>query len=120
MITVEHTPNLLNVAVLGDFTLSDFREFEQQMLHEIRFQGSVNVLLDLRDMVSYTVDVAWEEIKFARAHAREFGRVAVVTDDQWLSWSAWLARLFVDAEIQVFSDYDAAEAWVLPEAAGAQ
>jgi hypothetical protein len=120
MISIEHTPRLLNVAVLGEFTLSDFREFEQQMLHEIRFQGTVNVLLDLRDMVSYTVDVAWEEIKFARAHAREFGRVAVVTDDQWLTWSAWLTRFFVDAEIQVFSDYDQAQAWVLPEAASAQ
>lgn len=120
MITIEHTPKLLNVAVLGDFTLSDFREFEQQMLHEIRFQGSVNVLLDLRDMVSHTVDVAWEEIKFTRAHAREFGRVAIVTDDQWLSWSAWLARLFAEAEIQVFSDYDEALAWAAPEAAGAQ
>ena len=120
MITIEHTPRLLNVAVLGEFTLSDFREFEQQMLFEIRFQGSVHVLLDLRDMVRYTVDVAWEEIKFTRAHAREFGRVAIVTDDQWLSWSAWLTRWFADAEIQVFPDYDEALAWVLPEEAGAR
>ena len=120
MITIEHTPNLLNVAVLGEFTVSDFREFEQQMLYEIKFQGLVNALLDLRDMVRYSVDVAWEEVKFTRAHAREIGRVAVVTSDQWVSWSAWLTRLFADAEIQVFPDYDQALAWVLPEEASAQ
>jgi hypothetical protein len=36
----------------------------------------------------------------------------VVTSDQWISWYAWLSRLFVDAEICAFADYDEALAWV--------
>ena len=60
---------------------------------------------------NYTVDVAWEEIKFMREHGSEFNRVAVVTDNQWQAWSAWVSNLFIDADVVVFSDYDEAKEW---------
>lgn len=120
MITIEQSDKLVNVAVLGEFTLADFKQLEQHVLYRIQFAGRVNLLLDLRDMVSYTVDVAWEEIRFSREHASEFGRVAVVTDDQWVTWSAWLTRLFTAAEIQVFDDYETATAWAEGEQAPEQ
>ena len=113
MITIEQTPNLVNVAVLGEFTLADFKTFEEQSLYKLKSPGAVNLLFDLRAMVSYTVDVAWEEIKFfSREHNHEFTRIAVVTDNQWLTWQAWLSRIFIDADIQVFTDYTEARAWV--------
>ena len=113
MITIEQTPNLVNVAVLGEFTLADFKTFEEQSLYKLKSPGAVNLLFDLRAMVSYTVDVAWEEIKFfSREHNHEFTRIAVVTDDQWLTWQAWLSRIFVDADIRVFTDYTEARGWV--------
>lgn len=115
MITFEQSEHLVNVAVLGEFTLSDYREFEDQVNHKIRFEGRVNLLFDLRDMLNYTLDVAWEEIKFSRRHSRDFGRIAVVTSDQWMAWSAWLTNLFVDAEVRVFDEYDEARAWVAEE-----
>ena len=64
MITIEQTPTLLNIAVMGEFTLSDFKQFEGDALYKLKSPGAVNLLFDLRDMVSYTVDVAWAEIKF--------------------------------------------------------
>lgn len=115
MISIEHKDGLINIAVLGEFTLADFKEFEEQVCFEIKFQGNVNVLFDLRDMLNYTLDVAWEEIKFSRQHSHDFGRIAVVSDDQWVTWSTWLSRLFVDAEVQVFDEYDSARQWVVPE-----
>jgi hypothetical protein len=36
----------------------------------------------------------------------------VVTDNQWLTWQAWLSRIFVDADIRVFTDYAEAQTWV--------
>lgn len=116
MITIEESDNLVNVAVLGEFTLTDYKELEDHVLYKIRFQGTVSLLFDLRDMIRYTLDVAWEELKFSRRHAHDFGRVAVVTTDQWVTWSAWLQRWFVDADIQVFDDYDLARAWAAGEA----
>jgi hypothetical protein len=113
MITLQQNETLLNVAVLGEFTLADFKQFETQALHVLQSPGEVNLLFDLRDMIDYTVDVAWEEIKFfSREHNHDFNKIAVVTDDQWLTWQAWLSRLFVDADIRAFSDYDEAQAWV--------
>ena len=112
MITIEQNDKLLNVAILGEFTLIDFKQFEEHALLVLKSPGTVNLLFDLRDMISYTVDVAWEEIKFfSREHQHDFNKIAVVTDDQWLTWQAWLSRLFVDAEICAFADYDEAKRW---------
>ncbi|PIX03829.1 MAG: STAS/SEC14 domain-containing protein [Gallionellales bacterium CG_4_10_14_3_um_filter_54_96] len=113
MITIEQTDKLVNVAVLGEFTLADFKAFEEQSLYKLKAPGTLNLLFDLRGMLDYSVDVAWEEIKFFnRQHNHDFNKIAIVTDDQWLTWNAWLSRLFVDADIRVFADYDEAKAWV--------
>jgi hypothetical protein len=112
MISISLKDNLVSVAVFGEFAIADYKEFEEAVLFGLKFQGTVNVLIDLRDMLGFTVDVAWEELKFSRRHAQDFGKIAVVTDDQWITWSAWLSRAFVDANVQVFADYDAAQGWV--------
>ena len=113
MITIEQTGNLLNVAVLGEFTLADFKQFEENALYKLKTPGPLNLVFDLRAMINYTVDVAWEEIKFfSREHQHDFSKIAVVTDDQWITWQAWLSRLFVDADIRAYADYDEAKSWV--------
>ena len=115
MITTAVQGNLVSVSVLGEFTLADYKDFEQQVLHNIEFEGGVHLLLDLRDMVSYTLDVAWEEIKFSRDHRYDFRKIAVVTTDEWMVWLAWLNRLFVDGEIRVFDDPGLAMEWLQAE-----
>lgn len=115
MIAISTQGNLVSVSVLGEFTLADYRDFEQHVLYELKFQGGVYLLLDLRDMVSYTLDVAWEEIRFSREHRYDFRKIAVVTTDEWMIWIAWLNRLFVDAEIQVFDDPGQALEWLQTE-----
>lgn len=112
MITIEQTDNLVNAAVMGEFTLADFKAFEEQSLYKLKAPGALNLLFDLRGMLDYSVDVAWEEIKFfSREHNHDFSKIALVTDDQWLTWNAWLSRIFVDADIRVFADYQQARAW---------
>lgn len=112
MITINNkTDNLVVAAALGEFTLADFQELETAAEHAFKFSGKARLLIDLRDMLGFTVDVAWEEIKLMREHPHDFERIAIVTDDQWLQWSGWIARLFTDADVQVFEDYDTALAW---------
>lgn len=117
MITIEHEQSadavLVIAAVFGEFTLADYEEFEAEVLRALESSHSrVDLLLDLRDMTGFTVDVAWEELRFAREHPRDFRRIAVVTTSMWISWSAWISRLFVDAAFHVFDDFDAARSWV--------
>ncbi len=112
MINITTENNTVRAAVLGEFSIADFHEFEETILYGIKFQGTVNLLIDLRDMLDFTIDVAWEEIRFSRAHATEFGKIAIITSNQWLSWSAWINQLFVEAEIMVFDAPEAADAWL--------
>lgn len=112
MISVNVHNNVISMTVLGQFTLDDYKEFEEAVLYGIKFQGVVNLLIDLRDMLSFSLDVAWEEIKFSREHANDFDRVAVLTSNEWIAWSTWINRLFVNADIQLFDEVVEAEAWV--------
>ena len=113
MITTQHQDQLVEFAVFGEFTLADFKEFEELVLFRIKFSGPVNLLVDLRDMADFTVDVAWEEIRFSQQHAGDFRRIAVITDSQWVAWSAWLSQLFVRADVTVFSDEAEARRWLV-------
>ena len=112
MITIEHKGNLVNAAVLGEFTLADAKEFEEIVLLHVKTQKRINLLLDLRDMTDFTLDVAWEDFRFAHQHQYDFWKIAVVTDNRWLAWTAWLSSAFVDAGIQVFDEYEKAQDWV--------
>lgn len=112
MIVTEHQPNRVDVTVLGEFSLADYQEFEQIVNYKVKFEGPVDLCFDLRQMADFTLDVAWEELVFSRSHANDFNRIAVVTDSQWVGWSAWLSQIFVRADMRVFSDDVEAKSWL--------
>jgi len=112
MIVTDQQARRVSVTVYGEFTLADYKEFEEAVNYKVQFEGPVDLLFDLTQMADFTLDVAWEDIKFARAHSHDFTRIAVVTKSQWVAWSAWLAQIFVDADLQVFDGLDEARAWL--------
>lgn len=112
MITTDQKESRVNLTVFGEFTLADYKEFEEVVNYKVKFEGPVSLFFDLREMSGFTIDMALEEIRFARAHAHDFARIAILTDDQWVAWSAWLSKIFVDADVRVFEDADDAEAWI--------
>jgi hypothetical protein len=112
MIVTDHQPGRVSVTVFGEFSLADYKEFEEVINYKVRFEGPVDLYFDLRQMADFTLDVAWEEIKFSRQHANDFNRIAVVTDSQWVTWSAWLSQVFVNADVEVFPDADEAKSWL--------
>lgn len=112
MIAIEIQSHLVSVAALGQFTLADFRELEDAVMYKIKFEGRVNLLIDLRDMTGLTVDVAWEEVKLAREHRFDLWKIAVVSESRFVAWGAWLAGLFAHAETRAFDDYYLAREWV--------
>jgi hypothetical protein len=114
MIAIKSQNTLISVSVIGEFTLADYKEFEEHVLYGLQ-AGGVNLLLDLRDMIGYTLDVAWEELRFAHEHRYDFRKIAVVTGDEWMVWIAWLNRLIVDGEIRAFDDPGLAYDWLTGE-----
>lgn len=112
MITIQDEHHLIQVSVYGEFTLKDYQEFEQVVTSELEAVKSVNLLIDLTQMLGFTLDVAWEDLKFTREHIHDFKRIAVVSDSQWKSWIAWIGAVFTDAEITVFENQAEAQTWL--------
>ena len=117
MITVNPESHLITVTAFGEFTLADYQEFEGVAISALETHRKPSLLFDLREITGYTLDVAWEEIRFSRKHAQDFPKIAVITTDQWMIWSAWLSQLFVESDIQVFEDTSGALAWLNEELA---
>lgn len=113
MISITQEANNVVVAnVLGEFKLADFLELEHAAEEAMQPDGRANLLVNLQDMLSFSIDVAWEEIQFSRRHPKDFERIALVAGSQWQEWAAWLARLFVETDFEVFEDFQEAHAWV--------
>jgi hypothetical protein len=112
MISIQRDGRLIVVGVFGELTLADYQRFESEVVGQLNKAGRFDLLIDLRDMLGYTVDVVWEDIKFTRSHSHDIGRIALLSDAQWVAWSAWLSQLFVDAEISVFDDETLARGWL--------
>jgi hypothetical protein len=112
VITVEKQGGYLTVGVFGQLELADYRRFEDEVIAQLEAQGRVNLLIDLRDMAGYTLDVALEDIRFTRRHRHDVGRIAILSEREWVKWTTLLTQLFLDTELEIFSDEAAAKAWL--------
>lgn len=113
MISIVQENGYYHVVVFNEFTLHDFQEFEQSVKYASQFEGPVRLLVDLRDMAGYTIDMAVEEIRFSKEHGQDIDKIAIITDDQWVTWSAWLTRIITDAEIKVFKEPSEGLLWIM-------
>jgi hypothetical protein len=112
MIAIEEDKDTLKISIYAELTLADYRQLEQAVTKGLQSAPKVKMLIDVRGMTGFTLDVAWEEIKFSRAHAHDFRRIAVVTPAQWGDWLSWVAAAFTDAEVMLFDDPAAADVWL--------
>lgn len=112
MIVVNEKNDLLEMNVYGELTLADYRGFEAAVGRELKAAPRIKLLLDLSQMSGYTLDVAWEEIKFTRAHVHDFQRIALVSETQLAPWLSWVSAAFSDAEVRIFDHRDPAIAWL--------
>lgn len=115
MITTETSGGRIEMRAFGRLTLEDLKSFEAQTQAIERADGKLDVLLDLRDLESTSLDALIEEWKFAHQHSRDFRRIAVVSDDSLIGWGACLSQLFVDGEIQIFDSEPLARLWLESE-----
>jgi hypothetical protein len=115
VITIEHDSDLIEVSIFGEFRIEDYKKFESEVTMQVQEQGKMNLLIDLQGMLGYTVDVALEDIKFTREHAHDVGRVAMVSNQDWVAWMALATRIFLDADLRVFDDEADARAWLIAD-----
>lgn len=112
MITVQHEGPLTIVGVFGTFEIEDFMRIEAEIGQQLHNLGRIDLMVDLGGMMNTTLDVALEDIKFTREHARDVGRVAILSERDSVIWAALLSRLFVQAEVRVFDSEASAREWL--------
>lgn len=117
MITTDVFDDRIEMRAFGDYSLSDCYQLEDVSTYRIRFAGPINLLLDFRDMSTCSLDAMIEQLRFARQHSGDFRQVAVLTDDQWVTWGAWLSQFLLAGEVQVFDDEEAAREWLMSSSA---
>ncbi|HKB84404.1 MAG TPA: STAS/SEC14 domain-containing protein [Burkholderiales bacterium] len=117
MITIQHEGSLTVVGIFARLDIADLKRLEEEIESQLRVLGKIDLLVDLRGMLGYTLDVAFEDIRFTRAHAHDVGRIAILSEDDAVIWMALLSELFVRARIQVFDDETLAREWLRPEKA---
>jgi hypothetical protein len=112
MITTDLMPERVEMRAYGKMTLADCKAFEEASDYRVRFNGPIDLLFDLRSMTGYSLDVAIEEWRYVRAHTSDFRKIALLTDDQFVTWGAWLSQFFTDADIRIFQTERAARHWL--------
>jgi len=112
MITTEVFTDRIELHAYGRLTLEECREFEQLSDYRIHFSGPLDVLLDLRELESCSLDALIEQIRYGRLHAHDFSRVAVISDSTVVAWMALFSQIFVDADVRVFDEEMQAREWL--------
>lgn len=115
MITITQHKNLLTVSIFNQFNLADCKALEDHIVYfeqNDQTGSSLNILIDFTDMVDYTIDAALEELTFAKDHAGVIHKIALISDNAWLSWVVSLGNLFTDYNAQAFSSEQEAKTWL--------
>ncbi|WP_312266044.1 STAS/SEC14 domain-containing protein [Neisseria sp.] len=112
MISIREQDYGLNVALYNEFTLEDFRQFEEAALQAVKRVHRPDLLLDLSMLKDFTIDMAFEQLKFMRNHDEDFGRIAIVVDDVWIRFGTHISSLLTQQHPKYFDDAASAQAWL--------
>lgn len=112
MISTDVFADRLELHAYGRLTLEECLEFEHLSDYRIRFSGPLDLLLDLRELDSCSLDALIEQIRYGRQHAHDFSRIAIVSDSTMVTWMAMFSQLFVDADVRVFDAEAMAREWL--------
>jgi hypothetical protein len=112
MITTDVFTERIELHAYGRLTLDECREFEHLSDYRIKFNGPLDLLLDLRELESCSLDALIEQIRYGRRHAHDFSRIAVVSDNSMVTWMAMCSQIVVNADVRVFDDEGIAREWL--------
>ncbi len=116
MISIREQHYGLNVALFNEFTLEDFRLFEEALIQISQKVHRPDILLDLTMLNDFTLDMAMEQLRFVRAHENDFGRIAIVVDDIWIKLGTHISNLLTQQHPKYFAEAAAAQKWLLESA----
>lgn len=118
MITTQFEPGTatLTVTGTGEITHADYADsFIPAVDAAVAECGKINLIYVFSaDYEGFTTRAAWDDARLGLSHFKDLGRIAMVTDHEWIRNSVAAFAIFMPAEIRTFAldDIDAANTWV--------
>jgi hypothetical protein len=108
---------VLAVRGRGRVSAEDYRDtLIPEALRRIKQHGSLRLLFYLGpEFEGVTPGAVWADTKLGLAHWGDFGRMAVVTDVDWIANAVRLFASLFHHPVRAFStaEFDAARSWIL-------
>jgi hypothetical protein len=109
-------PGTVGVEVVGNVSEEDYRQVLAPALAEALQRREVRLLYVLgKDFDSFSARGTSETTKLWAKHLKDWERVAVVSDADWLENTAGLVSRLVPGQVKVFEtdEIDEAKAWLV-------
>lgn len=107
--------NVLGVEAIGKVTDDDY---ERVLLPAVRekldSEGKIRLMYVLGDEFDgWTLGAMWEDAKLGGSHLRDWEKVAVVTDEDWLKHMVKAFGWMIPGDVRVFrlEEVEAAKEW---------
>lgn len=111
--------NVVAVRASGEITADDYKTVLVPAVDRaLAGHGEVRVLYQIGpDYKGFSPGAAWADSKLGLSHWSKFGRVALVTDIDWLKAATRMFAPFFPHEVRIFSNAEmpAARDWIVAE-----
>ena len=105
---------VIGIACEGKLTKAELERMHALLHERLEAPSKPGLVLDLTRLKGYDEPAAMlEDLKIDTAHARDFGRIAIIGDGKWMEWGTKLAGALTRAEMRWFdaAEMDAAILW---------
>ena len=109
--------NFVHVTATGKLSKESYHEFAPVLDEQIKTNGKLRLLFEMRDFHGWTIGGAWEDLKFDIKHWRDLERLAIVGESKWEAGMAAFCKPFTSAKVKYFdqSDLEEARGWIVAE-----
>jgi len=78
-------------------------------------QPEIKALIDATELEGWELRAAWDDFKLGLKHGRQFKKIAIVGNKNWLEMSAKIGSWFVSGDVEYFDNEAAAITWLNEE-----
>ena len=110
----ESEGKVLGFKAVGTVTKEDYKVLVPEVKSIVDKEGSISMLLDLRQFKWENIDAWMADINFSRAYHQKIDKMAIVGDKNWEKWITALAKPFYSKKARFFylEDIDSAWKWL--------
>ncbi len=108
---------LIKMKAVGTLNHSDYELIVPMLENALKRidDPKISLLLDATQFNGWSLEAAWDDLKFGLKHNRDFEKIALVGSKTWQEYSIKIANMFSLGSMEYFEDIDSAMAWLSEE-----